>query len=214
MDSLVDDLRASRSRLAAARDEERRRVERDLHDGAQQELAAVKMKLSIAESLLMSDPAAGAQMLTQAVGDLDGAIGQLRAARTWHLSAAAGERRRRRGAASRRAPGVAAHLGERGRRRTRAARDAENAVYFCCLEAMHNADKHAGEGAHVAVRLWRDGGLLRFSVTDDGGGFEHADATGAGLVNMRDRVESLGGRLDIESTPGRGTRVAGHVPAG
>ena len=97
----------------------------------------------------------------------------------------------------------------------RAPRDVETAVYFCCLEAMQNADKHAGENARVAVRLWHDGASLRFSVTDDGAGFDPASAgAGAGVDNMRDRLESVGGGLEITSAPDRGTRVDGHAPAG
>jgi signal transduction histidine kinase len=91
--------------------------------------------------------------------------------------------------------------------------EVEAAVYFCCLEAMQNAAKHAGDGARVAVALAERDGTLRFEVTDDGQGYDHATASGsAGMQNMTDRVGALGGELRFDSEPGHGTTVNGTVP--
>lgn len=89
----------------------------------------------------------------------------------------------------------------------------EAAVYFCCLEAMQNACKHAGERAAIRLRLREEAGTLAFEVTDDGAGFDTAGGgLGAGLVNMADRLGVFGGCLRIYSAPGQGTRVTGTVP--
>ena len=89
----------------------------------------------------------------------------------------------------------------------------EAAVYFCCLEALTNVTKHAGHHAEVTINLERSPRELSFSVTDDGIGFEPApEFSGVGLLNMRDRIEAVGGRLAIASAPGRGTTVSGSVP--
>lgn len=101
-----------------------------------------------------------------------------------------------------------------GREIGRHGQDAEAAVYFCCLEAFQNIAKYA-EATHVTIQLSDDDGLLAFSVNDDGRGFDLAStAVGAGLQNMSDRLAALGGSLDIDSEPGRGTRIAGHLPTG
>jgi signal transduction histidine kinase len=90
----------------------------------------------------------------------------------------------------------------------------ETTVYFCCLECLQNAAKHAGPRASVVIRLGHDGGSVRFSVEDDGTGFDPAAVErGAGLTNLEDRVVAVGGRLSIESEPGRGTRITGDLPA-
>jgi signal transduction histidine kinase len=93
--------------------------------------------------------------------------------------------------------------------------DVEAAVYFCCLEALQNAAKHAGEGARVTVTLGREDGDLVFGVADDGAGFDPAGPAGRGhgFVNMSDRVGAIGGSLTVDSTPGHGTRIAGLIPA-
>jgi signal transduction histidine kinase len=91
--------------------------------------------------------------------------------------------------------------------------DVEAAVYFCCLEALQNAMKHAGPAATVVVRVWEEAGALRFAVTDDGVGLDPAaKATGAGFVNMRDRLGAIGGSLRVQSSPGAGTSVLGVLP--
>jgi signal transduction histidine kinase len=93
--------------------------------------------------------------------------------------------------------------------------ETEAAVYFCCLEALQNAAKHAGDGAAVTVRLWEEAGALRFEVADDGAGFDPTSkGQGAGFINMSDRLGAIGGTLQVDSTPGAGTRVRGTVPLG
>jgi signal transduction histidine kinase len=95
----------------------------------------------------------------------------------------------------------------------RYAPEIEAAVYFCCLEALQNAAKHAGAGASARVRIWEEAGGLLFEVSDDGAGFENGmNLEGAGLTNMRDRLGAVGGTLRIESTGSGGTRVQGAVP--
>jgi signal transduction histidine kinase len=97
----------------------------------------------------------------------------------------------------------------------RYAPEIEAAVYFCCLEAMQNAAKHAGPGATARVRIWEDAGGLRFEVCDDGAGFvTNGLADGAGLTNMRDRLGAVGGTLGVESDGAHGTRIKGVLPAG
>jgi signal transduction histidine kinase len=91
--------------------------------------------------------------------------------------------------------------------------EAETAVYFCCLEAMQNASKHAGTGASVLVTVDGDGSGLRFSVREDGTGFSVGVARGDGFVNMADRLGAIGGTLTVVSTPGAGTMVSGNMPA-
>ena len=86
-------------------------------------------------------------------------------------------------------------------------------MYYCCLEALQNAGKYAGEGASASVRIWKENGELRFEISDDGAGFEEPHAVaGAGLTNMRDRLGAVGGTLTVDSARGVGTRVCGVVP--
>jgi signal transduction histidine kinase len=96
--------------------------------------------------------------------------------------------------------------------------DIEAAVYFCCLEAIQNAGKHAGDGAQVTVTIDHTDGVLHFTVTDDGAGFDGAilaaDSGGHGFVNMEDRLGAFGGTLKVTSAPGEGTSVEGRVPTG
>ncbi|HEY7144739.1 MAG TPA: ATP-binding protein, partial [Streptosporangiaceae bacterium] len=93
--------------------------------------------------------------------------------------------------------------------------EVEATVYFCCLEAIQNACKHAGEGATLALRLREDAGRLTFDVVDDGNGFDaEARGLGAGFRNMADRLGALGGSLQVESAPQRGTKVSGVIPVG
>ena len=93
--------------------------------------------------------------------------------------------------------------------------EVEAAVYFCCLEALQNAAKHAGQQATATVRLWEESGALRFEVADDGAGFDPTSkGQGAGFINMSDRLGAIGGTLQVDSAPGVGTRVRGTVPLG
>jgi signal transduction histidine kinase len=206
----LDELRASRQRLVTAQDEERRRLERNLHDGAQQHLVALKLKLGVAESL--SEPSSRARpILSQLKGDAQEAIDNLRElARGIYPPLLASE-------------GLGAVLKAQARRVAfslevsvddlpRFPKETESAVYFCCLEALQNISKYA-VAKRASVHLWTDGGHLRFTVEDDGKGFDPSTLRQtSGLQNMRDRIESLGGTVTVTSQPGQGTKVAGELP--
>ena len=205
------ELQASRGRLVAAADAERRRIERNLHDGAQQHLVALAVKVRLLEQLAERDPERAKSLMTQLQGDVTSAIEELRSLAHGIYppllsSAGLGQAM---SAACRRAPlpadvdadGVGRHAPE-----------IEAAVYFCCLEALQNAAKYAGSGASARVRIWEDAGGLLFEVSDDGTGFAPGrNGEGAGLTNMRDRLGAVGGTLRVESD-GHGTRVHGAVP--
>jgi signal transduction histidine kinase len=207
----LEELRASRQRLVAAQDEERRRLERNLHDGAQQNLVALKVKLGLAEMFAETDPTRAKATLVELKADTDEALETLRdLARGIYPPLLADK-------------GLAAALESQARKATlpvdvsadgidRYPQDIEAAVYFCCLEALQNVQKYAG-AKHAFVRLMADDGSLRFEVEDDGRGFDVAmTPRGSGLTNMSDRLDALGGSSELESTPGQGTCLRGHVP--
>jgi signal transduction histidine kinase len=206
------ELQRSQARIVASADAERRRVERDLHDGAQQHLVLLKLKVSQLVRSLEHGPDAARLQADELGADLDRALAELRdLARGIYppllesdgLPAALTE------AAQRAAIPTTVDC-EDGRRYPR---DLEAAVYFCCMEALQNAAKHAGEGARARVRLVGDAGVMSFEVVDDGCGFDPQTINGAaGLGNMKDRIGALGGSLQVDSTPGQGTTVAGRVP--
>ncbi len=208
----LDELRASRQRLVHAQDLERRRLERNLHDGAQQHLVALKVKLGLAEMLLSRDPEKAAATIVQLKDDADEALETLRdLARGIYPPLLADK-------------GLAVALSSQARKATvlvtveadgvgRYTQDVEATVYFCVLEALQNVQKYA-HATHVVVRLSSDSETLAFNVTDDGVGFDAAVAKrGAGLTNMADRVDALGGSVAITSRPGAGTTVHGELPA-
>jgi signal transduction histidine kinase len=206
------ELQASRGRLVAAADEERRRIERNLHDGAQQHLVALAVKVRLVEQLAERDPERAKVLMSQLQEDVKLAIEELRALAHGIYppllsSAGLGEAMT---AACRRAPMAASFEGNVV---GRYAPEVEAAVYFCCLEALQNAAKHAGAAASARVRIWEEAGGLLFEISDDGAGFENSqDGGGAGLTNMRDRLGAVGGTLRVESGAGHGTRVIGGVP--
>jgi signal transduction histidine kinase len=211
---LLADLRASRQRLAVARDAERRRIERDLHDGAQQRLVAVRVRLGVVQSRLHGDPDAAAALLSDVRDELADAVQQLRdfARRIYPpLLESDGLEEALREAAGRSVLPTTVDGAGVGR----LSPTVEAAAYFSCLEAMQNADKHAGPGARVRVTLRREDDALEFVIADDGGGFDPrlADHAG-GLVNIRDRVESIGGEAMVTSAVGRGTKISCSVPLG
>jgi signal transduction histidine kinase len=206
------ELRASRARVVAAADEERRRIERDLHDGAQQHLVALAVNLRLARELAESDPVAARAVLEELAGDVHQALEEIRDLAHGiypQLLADRGLAEGLRAAASRAPVRARLETGLIGRYGP----EVEATVYFCCLEALQNVAKHAGRDARAAIRLWEEQGGLRFEVTDDGAGFDpRAEPRGSGLTNMSDRLGALGGRLSVDSLPGDGTRVAGAVP--
>ena len=207
----ADELRESRARIVASGDAERRRVERDLHDGAQQHLVALAVNLRLTKDIIADDLEAGAEMLDQMVGDVQVTIKELR--ELAHgiyppLLADAGLGEALRAAASRAALPVTVTADGIGRY----SQGVETAVYFCCLEALTNAGKHA-PGATAEVRLWEESGGLLFSVSDNGPGFDATRArSGHGFINMSDRLGAMGGTVRWESRPGHGATITGSVP--
>jgi len=208
----ADELRESRARIVASGDAERRRVERDLHDGAQQHLVALAINLRLARDIVTEDPDGAAEMLGQLADDVQLTIKELR--ELAHgiyppLLADNGLGDALRAAASR-SPlkvlvTVADDIG-------RYPAEVEAAIYFSCLEALQNAAKHAPD-ATVQLRLRSESGGLLFSVTDDGPGFDPAVARGGhGFVNMADRLGAIGGTVRWESRPGHGAAISGSVP--
>jgi signal transduction histidine kinase len=205
------ELRDSRQRLVKAQDEERRRLERNLHDGAQQQLVALAVKQRLVEGLLERDPQKAKEMLTQLQADTTEALDNLRElARGIYPPVLADQ-------------GLAAALRAQARKSPipvdvradgvgRFSLEAEAAVYFCVLEAMQNVNKYS-KASSVVVRLETADDSLRFTVSDDGQGFDrNTTRPGSGLTNMADRMAALGGSLTIDSAIGRGTTVSGHVP--
>ena len=208
----LEELRASRQRLVSAQDVERRRLERNLHDGAQQHLVALKVKLGLAEMLLGRDPGKAAATLEQLKGDADEALETLRdLARGIYPPLLADK-------------GLVVALESQARKATvpvrveaegveRYAQDVEATVYFCVLEALQNVQKYAS-ASEVVVRLRGGEGTLVFEVADDGAGFDASTVRkGAGLTNMSDRLDASGGSLTLTSTPGSGTTIRGVINA-
>jgi signal transduction histidine kinase len=205
------EIRASRQRIVTAADATRRRLERDIHDGAQQHLVALAVNLSLATTVAGRDPARAAGLLADLRPAAETALATLAELSRGiypRLLAESGLARALHAAWST-SPVTVDVIDETTRRFPV---EVESAAYFGCLEAVQNAVKHAAASA-VQVRLTETGGSLCFEVCDDGGGFDPATVgEGAGLRNMRDRVESLGGSLMVHSRPGAGTTVTGWIP--
>lgn len=207
----LDDLRASRQRLVTAQDDERRRLERNLHDGAQQHLVALKVKLGLAEMLLARDPKKATETLEQLKDDADEALETLRDLARGIYPPLLAEK------------GLVTALESQARKATlpvvieatgitRYPQELEAAVYFCVLEALQNVQKYA-HATQAAVRLREADGRLQVDVEDDGTGFDLATAKrGAGLTNMEDRLDALGGFLSLHSSPGDGARLSASLP--
>jgi signal transduction histidine kinase len=206
---LIEDLRASRQRLVTAQDEARRRLERNIHDGAQQDLVALAINLKLAATTVDDDPAR--RMLGELQAQAAGALANLRdLARGIY-------------------PPLLADLGLAAALTAQAAKsplpvtidadglgrfgqDTEAAVYFCCLEALQNTAKYA-HATSARICLQAHHGLLRFTVSDDGAGYDARHTPmGSGLRNMADRLAALGGRLQIRSAPGQGTTITAQLP--
>jgi signal transduction histidine kinase len=210
---LVEELRASQRRLVTAQDQERRRLERNIHDGAQQQLVALSVKTRLARDLTARDPAEVAEMLTQIDAEIQTALGDLRdLARGIYPPLLIDE-------------GLSAALDAQARRSLvpttiradglgRYAPEVEAAVYFSCLEALQNVAKYA-EASSATVILAQSNGHLTFEVVDDGRGFDPAaERTGTGLQGIADRLGALHGEVTIRSQPGAGTRVRGRIEVG
>ena len=207
------ELQASRARIVASGDAERRKIERNLHDGAQQHLVALAVNLRLAKDMLTDDPESAAEML-DALGDaVKDTIQELRDLAHGiypPLLMDSGLSEALRAAANRSPLAVSVSAEGVGRH----ASEIEAAVYFCCLEALQNAAKHAPD-ASVQVTVREAGGHLTFEVRDDGPGFDVAAATaGHGFVNMSDRLGAIGGVVTWDSARDQGAVVAGVVPVG
>nr|MBA2600961.1 hypothetical protein [Actinomycetota bacterium] len=206
----IEELRASRQRIVAAQDAERKRIERDIHDGAQQQLIAMGMKARSARELAAADPGRAEDLLEEIVNDSTAAVQALRdLARGIYPPILA---HRGLGSAleahARRCP-VTVKIESDGI--SRYASDIENALYFCCLEAIQNGMKH-GRGP-LTVTLRESDDSLRFDVVDRGPGFQSEDTgIGSGMQNMADRLSALGGKLEIATGPEGGASVSGRVP--
>jgi signal transduction histidine kinase len=205
------ELAASRKRIVEAADGERRRLERDIHDGAQQQLVALSVMARLAETAVDSDKDSARALVTQARADAKDALENLRdLARGIYPPLLADQ-------------GLAAALEAQARKAPvpvtvesggigRYPQEAEAAIYFCVLEALQNVVKYAGASQAAICLAGPDGGL-EFSVTDDGAGFDPGPAGhGTGLQGMADRMAALGGDLQIRSQPGHGTTVTGRLP--
>jgi len=209
--ALIEDLRASRQRLVAAADEARRRLERNLHDGAQQQLVALKITLGLARQVARDSPAEADEMLAQIEREAQDALEELRdLARGIYppLLADAGLAAALESQAQKAALPVTVEAPRLGRY----PQEIEAAVYFCVLEALQNVAKYA-QAQQARVTLGHDGGALTFTVGDDGRGFDQAATPmGTGVQGMSDRLAALGGTLRVTSAPGHGTHVTGRVP--
>lgn len=209
---LIEELRASRQRIVVAQDQERRRIERDIHDGAQQQLVALSVKLRLLEQLTRKDANRAAALAAELQAEANGAMENLRdLARGIYPPLLSDQ-------------GLVPALQSQARKANvpveidghavgRYPQDVESTVYFCVLEALQNVAKYAA-ASHVRVRLIEEDGQLRFEVTDDGVGFDpDAVTSGTGLQGMADRVEAIGGIFEIRSEPGHGTTVRGRILA-
>ena len=208
---LIEDLRESRRRIVSAQDERARALERNIHDGAQQQLVALSVQLRLAEGMIDRDPAKARGLLADLQARTVETLEDLRdLARGIYPPLLADK-------------GLPAALEAQARKSPlpvivqpdgvgRYGPEVESAVYFCCLEALNNVAKYA-EASTVEIRLRQDEGELRFEIMDDGRGFDAAaKGSGTGLQGMADRLDAIGGSIEVDSAPGQGTRVAGRLP--
>jgi signal transduction histidine kinase len=208
---LIEELRASRQRLVAAQDEERRKIERNLHDGVQQQLVALNVQLGLIAKMVERDPGTAGEMAGELQARVNDALDDLRdLARGIYPPLLADK-------------GLVAALQAQARKAPlptsvdadglgRYDRAVEGAVYFCALEAMNNIAKYA-QASHVDIVLSQQHGHLSFTVVDDGVGFDAAATPfGTGLQGMADRLDAIGGAVVVTSAPGAGTSIHGEVP--
>ena len=207
----LEELSASRARLVSVADDERRRIERDLHDGAQQRLVALQIKLELVAERLEVESPEDAGRVRALEDEIAATLDEVRSFGRGLYPPLLADR----------GLGDALHAVARGAAIPtsvdvvlphRYPREIESAVYFACLEALQNAAKHAGGATGVRISV-SGNGRLRFDVRDDGSGFDPAITPGgAGLTNVRDRIGAVGGTVEIASQPGGGTRVTGMIP--
>jgi signal transduction histidine kinase len=206
------ELSESRARVVASADQERRRIERDLHDGAQQHLVALRIKLELTEELVKQDPERGIERLHALGAEVTEALDEIRSLARGVYPSRLAERGLSEAlqAAALGAP-IATTVRPDGLGRYSA--EIESAVYFSVIEALQNASKHAQGATRIAISLSADGGNeLRFEVRDDGAGFDpQAGSEGAGIANIRDRIAAVGGSVEITSAES-GTAVSGAIP--
>ncbi len=200
------ELTASRTRLTTAADEERRRIERDLHDGAQQHLVALSVLIGLARH---AEHERSLPLLTEAAELVEASIVEIR--RLAHgiyppLLVSGGLTEALPTLAARASVPVHLDLNGLGRYPT----STEAAMYYCCSEALQNAAKHGGTGTAVTIAGRQDGPLLTLMITDTGKGFDPS-TIGQGLINMTDRLWAIGGTLSIDTAPGCGTRITAAV---
>jgi signal transduction histidine kinase len=207
----VEELRASRSRMLRVGFEERRRLERDLHDGAQQRLVSMALNLRLARDRMRQDPGSAERMLDGAAEELEAALDELRElARGIHPAVLTD-----RGldtaleTLAHRAP-VPVELGTLPRERLPEA--IELAAYFVVAEALTNVAKYAG-ASHATVNVERSNGRLLVEVADDGVGGADPE-NGTGLRGLADRLAVIEGRLEVDSPPGGGTTIRARIPCG
>jgi signal transduction histidine kinase len=209
----IRELDASRQRVARAADEERRRIEQDLHDGAQQGLIALRIRVQLLEEVATRDPQALAPALAKVGERLQTTLDEIRdlahgiypsALRDLGLPYALADVVR----------GLPVQVVLHAQVHRRFAAETEAAVYFCCVEALQNVAKHCSPSARAELSVFERPDGLHFVLSDDGPGFDRALLTTShGITGMRDRIEAVGGRLAIRSACGCGTTVAGRVPA-
>ncbi|HEX2267309.1 MAG TPA: GAF domain-containing sensor histidine kinase, partial [Actinomycetota bacterium] len=207
----LEELRASRQRLVTAQDDERRRLERNIHDGAQQQLVALSVKIRLASAMLDRDAEKTRQLLTELQAETTDAQENLRDLARGIFPPLLADQ------------GLEAALDSQLRKVPlpvslatdgvgRYPKEVESAVYFSCLEALQNVSKYANAG-EAMISLSEENGSLVFSVQDDGVGFDPAKVKkGSGLQNISDRLEAIGGKLEIQSAPGSGTTLTGRIP--
>jgi signal transduction histidine kinase len=209
--ALIEDLRASRQRLVAAQDVERRKIERNLHDGAQQQLVALAVQLRLLEQTAGNYPERDREIAARLGSQANAALEDLRdLARGIYPPLLADK-------------GLGLALEAQSRKAAvpttvqadgvgRYPQEIESAVYFCVLEALNNVAKYAG-ATRAGITLGHADGHLTFEVGDDGVGFDVERARdGTGLQGMADRLDAIGGSLAIRSVPGEGSTVGGRVP--
>jgi signal transduction histidine kinase len=210
---LIEELRASRRRIVTAQDERAKQLERNIHDGAQQQLVALGVQLGLARRVAESDAPGIAETLERLQTQTTDALENLRdLARGIYPPLLADQ-------------GLLVALDAQARKAPisvevegdgigRYPQEAEAAIYFCCLEALQNVSKYAN-ASNARVRLGESDGTIAFAVSDDGVGFNPSmTPLGTGLQGMKDRLEALGGALTVESIPGGGTTVTGSIPVG